>query len=135
MKHSLFIVTFFFSCILFSCTGKHSTEKVDPRFIGTWELPVIDGETKEVLGKMKMTFTSAGKIIYDMNETSSGTTAAAKPAAEDIETYYITDGYLYTKKEGLNPDKAKYKFATDDELLLYFEGNTQTLTRLKTTRK
>lgn len=127
------LIPFFFSCVLISC--KQKSEKVDPRFIGTWKLPVIDAETKDVLGQMKMTFTADGKIIYDMNETTSGKTVDSKPAEDDIEDYYISKGYLYTNKKGMNPDKAGYKFITDDELRLDFEGNPQMLTRIKDAEK
>lgn len=103
--------------LLFACS---TPEKPDPRLLGTWELPVIDGETREVIDQMKMTFRADGVLIY---ETSTD--------GQEKEKYHVSNGELYTTRKDSGEEKGKFEFQDDHTLVLHFDGTTQVLKKLK----
>lgn len=98
--------------------GKKS---VDTRLEGTWISDRNDEITINSIGDVKMTFTSDGKLIYEIMESDT---------AQRINLiYWISGDTLFTDQPS-HPRKesTKYRYEDHDTLILESEG---TITKFK----
>lgn len=115
---------------LFACNTMKKTD-TDPRFYGAWSLPIIDNVSKNVIDTMTMTFRNDGSILYEVDGPFDYANGETKQKHEYTGKYYLSGDYLVTIEDDGKEVKAKYRFEGDDKLLIYFDGNTQTLSRIK----
>lgn len=118
---------------IFCCSRQKIKEKPDPRLIGCWASKIADEADQSVSDSVKMTFTPEGVIIYEVKRPPAVTHGKPLKTHTYTATYYLSEGYIYTKDESAKEDKAEYKFKNEKKLLLYFNDTPQTLTRIKTT--
>ena len=123
-------ITILLLLTFFACNPTKKTD-TDPRFYGSWLLPVIDNTSKSIIDTMTMTFQKDGTILYEVDGPFTYANGETKPKHEYTEKFYLSDDYLVTIEEDNKEVKAKFKFEGDDKLLIYFEGDTQTLSRIK----
>ena len=130
MKRLIFLLILPFTVC---CSRQKVKEKADPRLIGCWASQVADEVDKSISDSVRMTFTPEGVIIYEVKRPVSVTHGKPYKTHTYTATYYISEGYIYTKDESAKEDKAEYKFKNKKNLLLYFNDTPQTLTRINTT--
>lgn len=118
--------------LICSCVRHKVKEKPDPRLIGCWASKVADESDKSISDAVRMTFTPEGVIIYEVRRPLSVMHGKPSKIHTYTATYYLSEGYIYTKDESAKEDKAAYKFSNQKKLLLYFNDTPQTLTRINT---
>ncbi len=129
MKNFLLLIILFLQFI--SCQNTKEIE-YDDRLFGTWVLPIIDMETKEILDTITAAFTKDGIVEYSSNGSYTYKDGTSQNYHIWKEKYYLTDqGTIITKGEDLNEVEAKYKFISEDTLQLDYAGIKQILIKIK----
>jgi hypothetical protein len=88
---------------------------MNANLIGTWNSDESDEATQKALGKVTMTFTEDGKLIYDIFEGSK---------QQRMSMTYKVQGNTIISDQPSHPQgqRTKYKIENDDKLILDFEG-------------
>lgn len=83
--------------------------------IGTWNSDENDPATKTAVGKVTMTFTEDGKLVYDLFDGAS---------QQRIDMVYKIKGDTIISDQPSHPQEQKtaYKIQNGDKLILTFEG-------------
>ena len=124
------ILLFSILSVIAAC-GDSSETKNDDRLIGTWQLPMIDHQTKNVMDTLNMVFSGDGIITYSSKGPYTYADGSTKENHTWTEKYQANDGKLVTTDDDSKKTKADYKFISNDQLQIDFEDNVQILTRIK----
>ena len=87
---------------------------MDTGLIGVWNSDMTDPTTKN-MGKVTMTFTKDGSLIYDIYEGDK---------LQRMNMVYCISGDTIISDQPSHPQeqKTKYKLENNDKLILEFEG-------------
>jgi hypothetical protein len=88
---------------------------MDKNLLGTWNSDENDETTQKTLGKVIMTFTKDGKLVYDIVEGVK---------QQRMNMVYKVQGDTIISDQPSHPQeqKTKYKIESGDKLILDFEG-------------
>ncbi len=129
MKKLLFLLIFL--PILNSCQSPKKV-KIDERFLGSWEMLMIDHDTKNTLDTLTVVYKNNGIVSYSSKGPFYYIDGSSKENHIWTERYYLTDRQtIVIIDENSEKSEAKYKFITNDKLQLNYEGNIQILTKIK----
>ncbi|MDA3616353.1 hypothetical protein [Polluticaenibacter yanchengensis] len=128
MKNIILLLTIF--AMAAACTDFSENES-DNRFIGTWQLPMIDQQTKTVIDTLTMVFSKDGIITYSSKGPYTYEDGSTKENYSWTEKYQANNGKLVTTDNDSKKTKADYKFISKDRLQIDLDNNVQILTRIK----
>lgn len=91
------------------------TKTMDNNLIGIWNSDENDETTQKTLGKVTMTFTGDGKLIYDIFEGDK---------QQRMNMVYKVQGDTIISDQPSHPQeqRTRYKVENGDKLILDFEG-------------
>jgi len=97
---------------------------MDNNLIGTWNSDETDGATQKALGKVTITFTEDGKLIYDIFEGDK--------QQRMIMVYKVHDDTIISDQPSHPQEqRTKYEIENGDTLILDFEGDKTVFNRSK----
>lgn len=90
--------------------------------VGTWNSDLDDQQTKNSIGKVVMTFTADGQLIYDSYEGDK---------IQRINLIFTTDGNIIISDQPSHPQEqqTEFKIENNDKLIMGFEGEKTVFTR------
>jgi hypothetical protein len=117
-------IPFLILLFCFSCNMQNNSEKavpntkthsMEPKLVGVWNSDENDETTKNTLGKVTMTFTNDGQLIYDIYDGDK---------IQKMNLTYRISGDTIISDQPSYPQeqRTKFKFEADDELVLDFNG-------------
>lgn len=97
---------------------------MDNNLIGIWNSDETDETTQRTLGKVTMTFTEDGKLVYDIFEGNK---------QQRINMVYTVQGNTIISDQPSHPQeqRTKYQIENGDKLILDFEGKKTVFNRNK----
>jgi hypothetical protein len=97
---------------------------MDNNLIGIWNSDETDETTQKTLGKVTMTFTEDGKLIYDIFEGDK---------QQRMNMVYKIQGDTIISDQPSHPQeqRTKYKIENSNKLILDFEGEKTVFDRSK----
>jgi acyl CoA:acetate/3-ketoacid CoA transferase alpha subunit len=90
-------------------------QNMDSELIGIWNSDQSDEATKNSVGKVTMTFTEDGQLIYDID-------AGGKLQRMNMVYKVIGDTIISDQPSHPQEQRTKFKIENDDKLTLEFEG-------------
>jgi len=100
--------------ISISCNQELKSQTMDKNLIGTWNTDEDDEKTMQTIGKVTITFTHDGKLVYDIIEDGK---------IQRINMIYKVEGDFIISDQPSNPQEQKTKFKLENnKLLLVFNG-------------
>lgn len=97
---------------------------MENNLIGIWNSDETDETTQKTLGKVTMTFTEDGKLIYDIFEGGR---------QQRMNMVYKVQGDIIISDQPSHPQEQRtsYKIKNGDKLILDFEGEKTIFNRSK----
>lgn len=97
---------------------------MNSNLIGSWNSDETDEATQKALGKVTMTFTEDGKLIYDIFEGGK---------QQRMNMVYKVQGDTIISDQPSHPQeqRTRYKVENGDKLILDFEGEKTVFNRSK----
>jgi formylmethanofuran dehydrogenase subunit E len=95
---------------------------MDNNLLGIWNSDETDETTRKTLGKVTMTFTEDGKLIYDIFEGD-------KQQRMNMVYKVHDDTIISDQPSHPQEQRTKYEIENSDKLILDFEGNKTVFNR------
>jgi|GEM_PF-2143560 len=107
------ILLIFFICL--ACNGhKDQSKERDTRLVGAWKSDSTDEATRRTVGKVIMTFTKDGNLIYEIHDGDR---------LQRLNMIYRTSGdtLIINQRSSPREEKTKFRLESNKTLFLEFE--------------
>ncbi|MGQ7852788.1 hypothetical protein ACUN24_00915 [Pedobacter sp. WC2501] len=102
-------------------------ENMNNELVGIWNSDLDDEQTKNTIGKVVMTFTTDGQLIYDSYEEGK---------IQRMNLVYTIIGNTIISDQPSHPQvqQTEFKIENNDKLIMEFEGEKTVFTRNKSSK-